>query len=105
MSKETYNLILNSQISTNRIGSNKRNYQYFINWNAILPNKYKKFSVRFSFITISTSSFGEVWTISIDFNTSNLYDNNSSRNNYLGSIFPILNNSASTSGTNTFLLC
>ena len=91
MSKETYNLVLNSQISTNRIGSNKRNYQYYVNWNAILPNKYKRFLVNFSFITLVQSSFAEMYILYLDFNGTNVYSQSNSRNNYAGNLLPTNN--------------
>ena len=102
--KETYNLVLNSQITTNRIGTLTRSYQYMINWSSVLPKPHdisQKYSVRFSFITPSSGSFGEVFLLSIDFNGSNLCDQTNSRNNYLGYVFPVMNPSATTSGSNT----
>ena len=102
--KETYNLILNSHSSVNRSGSNKRSYQYFVNWNAVLPKPYditQKFHVRFSFMTPSVGSFGEVWLLSIDFGGSNTYDQLNSRSSYLGHVYPVTNTGATTSGTNS----
>ena len=102
--KETYNLVLNSQTTTNRIGTVTRSYQYMVNWSAVLPkpeNINQKYSVRFSFITPSSGSFGEVFTLSIDFGGSNVYDQTNSRSTFLGCVYPVSNQTAATSGTNT----
>ena len=103
MSKQTYNLILNSYSSVNRTGSNKRNYQYFVNWNAVLPNPHKtgqRFEVRFSFITPAVSTVGEVFVLNIDFGGSNVYDQVNSRSTFLGFCLPYANQTSSTTGTN-----
>ena len=102
--KETRTLVIHSQNATNRSGSNTRNYQYYINWSSVLPspeNINQKYHVRFAFITPATTSFGEVFTLSIDFGGSNTYDQTGSKSTVLGNVFPIQNNSATTSGTNT----
>jgi hypothetical protein len=45
---ETYSLILNSQNTTNIVNNSSLSaYQYNISWDAILPRKYQKYSVRF----------------------------------------------------------
>ena len=103
MPKESYNLILNSYVSTNRIGTNKRNYQYMVNWNSILPKPYEinqKFELRFSFITPAVSTIGEVFNLYVDFGGSNVYDQVNSKSNYLGFCLPYSNQTSSASGTN-----
>ena len=102
--KETRTLVLNSQTATNRIGSNTRNYQYNVNWTTILPkpeNINQKYLVRFSFITPSTKSFGEVFTVSIDFGGSNMYDQTNNKSTFMGCVYPVMNTTTSTAGTNT----
>ena len=90
--KETYTLLLSSQNATNRIGTNKWNLQYYINWNAVLPNPQNinpKFLVRFILSsTVITSGFNDVYSLNIDFGGSNMYDQNGSKNNYLGLVYP-----------------
>jgi hypothetical protein len=101
MKKETYTLYLNSQTATNRIGTTKSKYQYYINWNTILPtpeNINQKYLVRFTFTTLSTGSVGDIYTISIDFGGSNMYDQTNNKTNFLGFAYPIGNN-----GTNYYL--
>ena len=102
--KETRTLVLNSQTATNRIGSNTRNYQYNVNWTTILPkpeNINQKYLVRFSFITPATNSFGEVFTVSIDFGGSNMYDQTNNKSTFMGCVYPVMNTTTSTAGTNT----
>ena len=94
MPKESYNLILQSQITTNRIGTNKRNYQYMVNWSAVLPNPRKinqKYSVKFTFVTPVQASFAEMYYLNIDFGGSNVYSQTNSKINYLGNIIPTNN--------------
>jgi len=82
MKKENYSLVLSSQTTTNRIGTNKRNYQYYINWNSILPkpeNINQKYLVKFTFKGLVQGSFAEVYTLNIDFGGSNMYDQSNSK--------------------------
>ena len=45
---ETYSLILNSQNTSNIVNSSSLSaYQYNINWDAILPRKYQRYSVSY----------------------------------------------------------
>ena len=103
--KETYTLAINSSISTNRLGSNKYNYQYNINWSAILPkpeNISQKYLVKFSFICLAqVSATTEIYQLFIDFGGSNMYDTTNSKTTYLGYLYPMTNSGATTSGTNS----
>ena len=102
--KENYTLFINSTNSTNRMGSLQRNYQYYINWNAVLPkpeNINQKYLVKFTFKGLVQGSFAEVYTLNIDFGGSNMYDQSTSKSTYLGLLSPIVNNTASAAGSNT----
>lgn len=103
--KKTYTLAINSQTTTNRIGTNIRNYQYNVNWSAVLPNPEninQKFLVRFSFMCLAqVSATTEVFQLFIDFGGSNMYDNSNSKTTYLGYLSPMVNQGASTTGTNS----
>jgi len=103
--KENYTLILNSQITTNRIGANKYNYSYNINWTSILPkpeNINQKFLVRFSFISIVQASLmTDVYSLNINFGGSNMYDQIPSKNTYLGFLYPLANYTSAAAGTYT----
>ena len=102
--KENYTLYLSSQNSTNRFGTSKNKYQYYVNWNAILPkseNINQKFLVKFKFVGYIQGSFGEIYNLQTDFGGSNMYDQLSSKSTYLGIMFPEDNATASNlvSGT------
>lgn len=103
--KETYTLLLNSQTATNRLGSTVKNYQYYINWNTILPkpeNLNQKYSLKFSIISHAQASLtAEVYQLYIDFGGSNMYDQSNSRTTYLGYIYPMANYSSGVTGTYT----
>ena len=89
--KESYNLVLSSQNSSDRIGSNKRNFQYNIVWGSILPIKYdtiQKYKVRFSFTSLVQSSFAELYSLNIDFGGSNTYYQSCSRSTFIGNLLP-----------------
>ena len=104
MKKENYTLVLSSQNATNRIGTTKNKYQYYINWNAVLPkpeNINQKYLVKFTFKGLVQGSFAEVYTLNVDFGGSNMYDQSNSKSTYLGLLSPIVNNTASASGSNT----
>jgi hypothetical protein len=105
MRKENYTLLLNSTNATNRIGAAQRNYQYYINWNAILPkpeNINQKYLVKFSFMCLAqVSATTEVFQLFIDFGGSNMFDNSNSKTTFLGFMYPMVNQGASTTGTNT----
>ena len=103
--KETYTLLISSQNTVNRIGTTKRNHQYNINWNSVLPhpeNINQKFLVKFSFLsTPQASLIAEVYSLNIDFGGSNMYDQSPSRNTYLGYLYPLANVSSGAAGTYT----
>ena len=50
--KDTFNLILNSQNSTNRTGS-LNSYTYYINWSSVLPEMNKT----------TPQTFNVTWTL------------------------------------------
>ncbi len=57
--KENFTLVLSSQNATNRTGSLRKNYQYYVNWDTVLNKTYninKKYLVRFSFISVAQAS-------------------------------------------------
>ena len=102
--KENYTLFLSSQNSTNRIGTTKKSLQYYVNWHAVLPkadNVNQKFLVKFKFVGYIQGSFGEIYSLQIDFGGSNMYDQSNSKSTYLGIMFPEDNATAIalTSGT------
>jgi len=103
--KETFCLALNSAITTNRLGSNKYNYQYNINWSAILPkseNISQKYLVKFSFMCLAQIPLTtEIYQVLIDFGGANMYEQTNSKSTYLGFVYPYVTQGASTTGTNT----
>lgn len=88
---KTYTLILNSQLTTNRIDTSAgiSGYKYYVNWGAILPPEYTKFDVSFVFRS-STSGTDPVNTILLGMNLGNrtLYDQTMSQSNIIGAIIP-----------------
>jgi hypothetical protein len=61
MHKESFSLILNSQTSTNIINnSNLANLQYNVNWLNILPQKYRRYNVKFIFASDNANTVGGV---------------------------------------------
>jgi len=103
--KENYTLVLSSQNATNRIGTLRKNYQYYVNWSAVLPkpeNINQKYLVKFSFISNPQASLiAEVYSLNIDFGGSNMYDQSQSRSTYLGYLYPLANYSSGAAGTYT----
>lgn len=64
MHKETYSLVLNSQTSTNIINNtNLASVSYNINWLGILPQKYRRYIVRFQCKTSNLTNVGMVGPI------------------------------------------
>ena len=54
---ETYSLILNSQNTTNVVNNSSLSaYQYNINWGAILPRKYDKYSVTYQLKSVNVQT-------------------------------------------------
>ena len=54
---ETYSLILNSQNTTNIVNNSSLSaYQYNINWDAILPRKYQRYSVSYQLTSANLQS-------------------------------------------------
>ena len=95
MKKETYTLVLNSQNATNRIGTVKNKYQYYVNWSSFLPkpeNINQKYSVKFTCTTLSTASIPDIFSLNIDFGGSNCYDQSNSKSTFMGLMYPIGNN-------------
>jgi hypothetical protein len=61
MHKESYSLILNSQTSTNIINnSNLASVTYNVNWLNILPQKYRRYNVKFIFASDNANTVGGV---------------------------------------------
>ena len=99
--KESFVLQLSSQSATNRLGANKRAYQYNINWSAILPKPAditQKYQLKYTFSSLSTASISDIYTISVDFGGSNVYEQTNSKSTFIGLAFPIGNN-----GTNYYI--
>ncbi len=90
--KETYTLLLSSQNATNKIGTTKRNLQYYINWSSILPkpeNPSQKYSLKFVMTSLFTASgFNDIYSLNIDFGGSNVYEQTGSKSNYVGLVYP-----------------
>ena len=91
--KKNYLLNINSQTTTNRLGTNKYAYQYYINWSAVLPNPEninQKYLVRYIFTnSTNTSLVGDIYSLNIDFGGSNMYNQLNSRSTFLGYIYPV----------------
>jgi hypothetical protein len=61
MHNESYSLILNSQTSTNIINNtNLSSVKYNVNWLNILPQKYRRYNVKFSFASDNANTVGMV---------------------------------------------
>jgi hypothetical protein len=88
--KENYTLLLNSTTTTtNKTGNNTNlGYTYNVNWDNILPDRNIKYKVNFTFFSLSKGGFTDLYSLYINFGTSDVYDNNSSRTTYLGTIHP-----------------
>ena len=103
--KENYTLLLNSQNATNRIGTTKKQLQYYVNWNAILPkpqNISQKYLLKFSFISVAQASLiAEVYSLNIDFGGANMYEQTNNKTTYLGYLYPMANYSSGVTGTYT----
>ena len=81
--KESYTLVLNSTNATNRTGT-APNFTYLVNWETILE-KQCSYSISFSFhSTVVASAFTELYTLSINFGSSNVYSQSASPFNQLG---------------------
>jgi len=94
--KENYNLVINSQTATNRIGTLKRSYQYYINWSTVLPkpeNINQQFLVKFACFGLAQSNFAECYSISINFGGTNVYDTLQSRTNTIRIAYPFYSGS------------
>ncbi len=102
--KENYVLLINSQNATNRIGTTKKQLQFYVNWNVILPKPTdinQKYKVRFNFSGINQPAYSDIWSINIDFGGSNVYQQDNNKCTYLGLSYPIGNQNATTAGTNS----
>ena len=64
MHNESYSLILNSQTSTNIINNtNLSSVQYNVNWLNILPQKYRRYNVKFQCKSSNATTTGFVGTV------------------------------------------
>ena len=70
---ETYSLILNSQNGTNKLsgGSLTTYYQYYVNWDSVLPKKYQNFNVSFTLKSVNTAT--QITTFSMPVGTYIVY--------------------------------
>lgn len=89
MSEEYYSLVLNSTISTNIINNTSRNsIQYFINWASVLPDKYQRYNLTFTFTTdyvaLSTSASQAFGSISVNFGNAGVVGQNSATSTFIG---------------------
>lgn len=91
--KETYTLYINSLSSTGRIGSTIKSYQYYINWSAVLPHIEdieQKYKVRYIFTNVTAVGLpSDVFSLNVDFGSSNFYSQSSSKTTFLGYIYPV----------------
>ena len=90
--KQYYTLVLNSTNSSNRTGT-APTYSYNINWDAIFPEnlRNKKFAVSFVFSSlVVTTPFTEVYTVNINFGTTNVYNQTPSQSAFLGFLYPYM---------------
>ena len=103
--KKNYTLVLNSQNAVNKIGTNKYNYQYYVNWSAVLPkpeNINQNYLVRFIFTNnVATTIVSDTYSLNINFGGSNMYDHSNSKSTFLGLIYPT---ATSTYGYTTMLI-
>jgi hypothetical protein len=87
--KQYYTLVLNSTNSSNRTGT-APSFSYNINWDAIFPQNLrdKKFAVSFVFSSlVVTTPFTEVYTVNINFGTTNVYNQTPSQSAFLGVLY------------------
>jgi hypothetical protein len=92
--KQYYTLVLNSTNSSNRTGT-APTYSYNINWDAIFPQNLrdKKFAVSFVFSSlVVTTPFTEVYTVNINFGTTNVYNQTPSQSAFLGVLYSYMTN-------------
>ena len=90
--KENYTLLISSQNATNRLGANKRNLQYYINWSAILPKPEdpgQKYQLKFVMTSLFTAAgFNEIYSLNIDFGGANVFEQTGSKSNFVGLVYP-----------------
>jgi hypothetical protein len=95
---ESYSLVLSSYDTVNLVdGSNIKQYKYFVNWDTILPiknninsNKYLvSFNFKSEFFNASQYSHNCI-SISADFGRANVFGQNNSQTNIIGTIIPVL---------------
>jgi len=90
--KQYYTLFLNSTNSTNRTGTAPQ-FTYNINWDSILPRDLinKKFEVSFNFSSlVVAAAFTEIYTINVNFGTTNVYNQTPSQSGFLGFLYPYM---------------
>jgi len=91
--KDTFNLILNSQNSTNRTGS-LNSYTYFINWSSVLPEMNKTlpqtFNVTWTLKTINTSTNQtQSALVDVNFGQTNTCTQENQPSTIIGYIYPV----------------
>jgi hypothetical protein len=94
---ETYILTLFSAKSDNRTGTDISDYSYFVNWGAVIPEKYKtsKFLISFTFHSDVTSNTSSNTSVVIA-NGLNLFSSNfQGITNALGCIYIVSSRSGS----------
>lgn len=87
----TFNLILNSQNSTNlNTTGGLGAYSYYINWNAILPSEIKKFDVSYVFRSVqqSTTQATALVLLGVTLGTQLNFDQGASQSNIIDAINP-----------------
>jgi hypothetical protein len=88
---ETYSIIYSNLNTANIIDrSNLNQVKFFANWEAILPQKYSKYSVSFSFrstINAVNTYSNNTGQLSVDFGRNNNIDNKNTQSNLLGTIY------------------
>jgi hypothetical protein len=87
---DIYTLVLNSQNSTNRTGSNINSYTYYINWDVVLDRIHQNYSVGFTLKSVNTSTSITVnGFVSINFGRSNCYEQSNSQTSKIGFFYPV----------------
>lgn len=89
---ETFSLILNAQNANNKIagGSLTTYFQYYVNWDSVLPKKHQTFNVSFTLKSVNTATQITVNAlVSINFGQANISDQNNSSSTYLGIAYPV----------------
>jgi hypothetical protein len=90
---ESFTLLLQSANSSNRTGSSTSAYTYDVNWDAIIPSKYKnrQFNVSFTFFSTPQATNQDITQISINYSgKTGLYNQSTSNTNIVGVAVPVV---------------